>query len=174
MLEIRRDDLSGPEIRALLEEHLRNMHSISPPESVHALDLAGLRKPEITFWTVWSKSQLLGCGALRQIDHRHGEVKSMCTAALRRREGVGKVMLRHIVEEATARGYLRLSLETGSQAAFEPARKLYESFGFAYCAPFDTYHEDPNSVFMTRLLHPLKVSGASHKSNGGSSESSGA
>lgn len=154
-LAIKQDDLSGTEIQALLEEHLRNMHSISPPESVHALDLAGLRKPEITFWTVWSESRLLGCGALREIDHRHGEVKSMCTTALRRREGVGKAMLRHIVEEAAARGYLRLSLETGSQDAFEPARKLYESFGFAYCAPFDTYREDPNSVFMTRLLAAL-------------------
>jgi putative acetyltransferase len=152
MMEIRRDDLSGSEIRALLEEHLRNMHSISPPESVHALDLAGLRKPEITFWTVWSSAQLLGCGALKEIDERHGEVKSMCTAAMRRRQGVGKAVLRHIVEEATARGYLRLSLETGSQDAFEPARKLYESFGFNYCTPFDQYREDPNSVFMTRLL----------------------
>jgi putative acetyltransferase len=151
-MNIRQDDLSGPEVHALLQEHLRNMHSISPPESVHALDLPGLRKPGITFWTVWSESQLLGCGALREIDNWHGEVKSMCTTAVRRRQGVGKAMLRHIVEEASARGYLRLSLETGSQDAFEPARKLYESFGFTYCGPFDQYHEDPNSVFMTRLL----------------------
>jgi putative acetyltransferase len=151
-MNIKLDDLSGPEIHALLEEHLRNMRSISPPESVHALDLCGLRKPEISFWTAWSGEQLLGCGALKEITEDHGEVKSMCTAIGQRRKGVAKAVLAHIVNEATARGYQRLSLETGSQDAFEPARKLYESFGFAYCAPFGTYQEDANSVFMTRFF----------------------
>src|SRR5664279_4194754 len=87
------DDLSGPEIRALLEEHLRNMHELSPPESVHALDLAGLRKPEITFWTAWSQGELWGCGALKALDPAHGEVKSMRTASTKRRQGVGRAML---------------------------------------------------------------------------------
>lgn len=151
-MEIRLDDLSGPEIRALLEEHMRNMRSISPPESVHALDLEGLRKPGISFWTVWSGRELLGCGALKEIDTRHGEVKSMRTADRHRRNGVARAMLAHIVAEARERGYARLSLETGSQSAFEPARRLYQSFGFGYCAPFEGYIEDPNSVFMTRLL----------------------
>jgi putative acetyltransferase len=151
-MEIRLDDLSGPEIHALLEEHLLNMRSISPPESVHALDLAGLRKPEISFWTVWSGGELLGCGALKELSAQHGEVKSMRTAGHRRRNGIARTMLTHIINEAQSRGYSKLSLETGSQPAFEPARRLYESFGFSYCAPFEGYVEDPNSVFMTRLL----------------------
>lgn len=149
---IKRDDLSGPEIRALLEEHLRSMYSISPPESVHALDLDGLRKPEISFWTVWSGNELLGCGALKELDTHHGEIKSMRTASAHRRKGVARAVLIYIISEARKRGYTRLSLETGSQPAFEPARRLYESFGFCDCGPFDGYVEDPNSVFMTRAL----------------------
>lgn len=151
-LVIRVDDLSGPEIHALLSEHLRDMHRISPPESVHALDLDGLRRPEITFWTVWSGVDLLGCGALRELDARHGEVKSMRTATAHRRRGVARAMLIHIIDEATRRGYARLSLETGSQPAFEPAHRLYASFGFVVCGPFEGYVEDPNSVFMTLRL----------------------
>ena len=151
-MEIKRDDLSGPEIQALLEEHLRSMRAISPPESVHALDLDGLRKPEISFWTIWSDGQLLGCGALKEIDPLHGEVKSMRTAASHRRRGVARAMLTHIVNEARSRGYKKLSLETGSQGAFAPARQLYEGFGFYYSGPFEGYVEDPHSVFMTRQL----------------------
>jgi putative acetyltransferase len=149
---IRLDDLAGPEIRSLLEEHLRSMHELSPPESVHALDLAALRKPEITFWTAWYEGELLGCGALKELDPTHGEVKSMRTASARRRTGVGRAMLKHIIVEARMRSYARLSLETGSMEAFAPARRLYESFGFTSCAPFADYTEDPNSVFMTRTL----------------------
>ena len=149
---IRLDDLAGPEIRALLEEHLRSMHEISPPESVHALDLAALRKPEITFWTAWRDAELLGCGALKELDPTHGEIKSMRTASARRRTGVGRAVLAHIVAEARARSYARLSLETGSMEAFAPARRLYEGFGFVYCPPFADYAEDPNSVFMTCTL----------------------
>jgi putative acetyltransferase len=149
---IRRDDLAGPEIRALLDEHLRDMHDLSPPESVHALDLAALRKPDVTFWSAWSAGELLGCGALKEIDPAHGEVKSMRTTMARRRSGTGRAMLEHIIAEARARSYARLSLETGSMEAFAPARRLYERFGFTYCAPFADYDEDPNSVFMTRPL----------------------
>jgi putative acetyltransferase len=151
-MEIRLDDLTGPEIRALLEEHLRSMHEISPPESVHALDLDGLRKPEITFWTAWFGAELLGCGALKELDPRHGEVKSMRTSRTRRRTGVARALLSHIVAEARRRRYARLSLETGSMKEFEPARRLYAGFGFAYCGPFADYVEDPNSVFMTMSL----------------------
>ena len=147
---IRVDDLAGAEIRALLEEHLADMHAISPPESVHALDLDGLRRPEITFWTVWSGAALLGCGALKELSPDHGEVKSMRTARAHRRSGVARAMLAHIVAEARRRGYERLSLESGSMAEFAPARALYESFGFGYCGPFAGYVDDPNSVFMTR------------------------
>jgi putative acetyltransferase len=152
VLTIRRDDLSGPEIRALLEEHLRSMYAITPPESVHALDIAELRQPDVTFWSAWSGSELVGCGALRELDPRHGEIKSMRTVSARRRRGVGRAMLTHIVAEARRRSYERLSLETGSMQEFEPARRLYASFGFAVCAPFGDYREDPNSVFMTRAL----------------------
>ena len=151
---IRVDDLRGPEIRALLEEHLRNMYEITPAKSVHALDLEGLRAPEITFWTAWEGERLAGCGALKEIDARHGEIKSMRTPAASRRRGAGRAILAHILGVARARGYERLSLETGSFDAFIPARRLYESFGFADCGPFADYVEDPNSVFMTLRLAP--------------------
>lgn len=149
---VRLDDLSGPEVLALLDEHLGHMARLSPPESVHALDLDTLRKPGITFWTVWSGDQLLGCGALKQLDPRHGEIKSMRTSTAHRRKGAAQTMLAHIISEARQRSYARLSLETGSMPAFEPARRLYESFGFTYCLPFGDYVDDPNSVFMTLAL----------------------
>jgi len=151
-MQIRIDDLAGAEVRALLAEHLDSMHQLSPPESVHALDIAGLLKPDITFWTVWSNGDLLGCGALKELSPVHGEVKSMRTASAHRRRGVARAMLEHIIAEARRRSYARLSLETGSMPAFEPARRLYESFGFKYCGPFADYAEDPNSVFLTRTL----------------------
>ena len=146
------DNLEGPEIIALLQEHLAEMRSVSPPESVHALDLAGLRKPDITFWTIWLASDLAGCGALKELSPDHGEIKSMRTAQRHKREGIAAYMLRHILEEAARRGYRRLSLETGSQPHFEPARSLYASFGFQRCGPFGDYLCDPNSVFMTKVL----------------------
>jgi putative acetyltransferase len=151
-MKIEIDDLSGPEIHALLEEHLRNMHELSPPESVHALDLDKLRKPDITFWCAWDGPVLVGCGALKEIDPGHGEVKSMRTPSAIRRKGAGRAILAHIIEVARSRSYDRLSLETGSMAAFEPARRLYESAGFTYCGPFEGYQEDPNSTFMTMRL----------------------
>ncbi|MEK7834465.1 MAG: GNAT family N-acetyltransferase [Acidobacteriota bacterium] len=151
-MQIKPDDLSGSEIRALLEEHLKNMREISPPESVHALDIVKLRQPDITFWTVWEDGKLLGCGALREIDPKHGEVKSMRTSSAHRRKGVARAMLEHIINQAKLRSYARLSLETGSMTAFEPAQRLYESFGFTCCPPFADYEEDPNSVFMTKEL----------------------
>lgn len=151
-MQIRVDDLTGAQIRALLDEHLHNMYQLSPPESVHALELAALRKPDVTFWTAWSDGELLGCGALKELTPEHGEVKSMRTSMAHRRKGVARALLEHIVEEARRRAYARLSLETGSQPAFEPARRLYESFGFTYCAPFGDYRPDPNSVFLTRAF----------------------
>ncbi len=151
-MQIRLDDLSGPEIRELLDEHLRDMALLSPPDSVHALDLEALRRPDITFWTAWSNGDLLGCGALQELDPRHGEIKSMRTAVAHRRRGVARALLRHIVLEAQKRGYRRLSLETGAADGFQPAQQLYLSFGFDYCGPFGGYKPDPNSVFMTRAL----------------------
>ena len=149
---IKRDDLTGPEIAQLLEEHLKDMQAVSPPESKHALDLEGLRQPNITFWTLWEGDKLAGCGAIKELDKHHAEIKSMRTASAFLRRGVASRMLNHILEEANHRGYQRLSLETGSQLYFEPARRLYASFGFGVCAPFAEYVEDPNSVFMTKEL----------------------
>lgn len=151
-MKIELDDLSRPEIHALLNEHLQSMYAVSPPESVHALDLGRLRKPEITFWSAWDASLLLGCGALKQLDPAHGEIKSMRTPSAIRRRGAGRAILAHIIAVARARNYERLSLETGSMEVFTPAQKLYESFGFARCGPFGEYVEDPNSVFMTMRL----------------------
>lgn len=151
-MRIQIDDLTGRDIHALLEEHLANMYELSPPESVHALDLARLRSPDITFWTAWDGSLLLGCGALRQLTPVHGELKSMRTPKALRRRGAGRALLQHMVGEARERGYRRLSLETGSQPGFEPARSLYRSFGFTPCGPFGDYREDPNSFFMTLVL----------------------
>jgi putative acetyltransferase len=151
-MNIRVDDLTGPKIHELLNEHLDHMMELSPPESVHALDIEALCRPEITFWTIWENSQLLGCGALKELDPVHGEVKSMRTSSAHLRKGVARKMLTHILDEAVRRNYHRLSLETGSRSAFEPARRLYASFGFEYCGPFAEYVDDPHSVFMTKAL----------------------
>ena len=144
-LDIRLDDLRGPEIKALLETHLDTMAGLSPPESRHALDLDGLRAPEVTFWTVWQGAGLVGCGALKALDDRHGEIKSMHTAAAYRGKGVAERLVVHILDEARKRAYQRLSLETGSMAAFLPARKLYEKFGFSECAPLPTTDSIPTA-----------------------------
>jgi putative acetyltransferase len=149
---IKIDDLQHPAIYALLNEHLQNMYELSPPESVHALDLEKLLAPDITFWTAWENDILLGCGALKELDQKHGEIKSMRTPAAHRRKGAGRAILAHIIEVARGRLYERLSLETGSIEAFKPAQNLYKSFGFTYCGPFGDYTEDPNSVFMTLRL----------------------
>ena len=151
-MEIRVDNLEGGEVIALLEEHLSEMRTISPPGSVHALDPATLRTCEITFWSAWFGRELAGCGALRELTKEHGEIKSMRTSKQHRRKGVASRILQHIIAEATRRGYRRLSLETGSLAQFEPARRLYASYSFEPCGPFEGYVDDPNSAFMTRLL----------------------
>ncbi|WP_329093610.1 MULTISPECIES: GNAT family N-acetyltransferase [unclassified Streptosporangium] len=146
------DDLSGPEIAGFLDEHVQEMRSITPLESKHALDLDGLRKPEITFWSVMDGDSLVGCGAIKRLDAGHAEVKSMRTAPTRKRSGTASLLLEHIITEARCMGFTRLSLETGADEFFLPARKLYEKFGFDYCEPFADYRPDPYSVFMTRVL----------------------
>ncbi|MEJ2864268.1 GNAT family N-acetyltransferase [Actinomycetospora flava] len=146
------DDLAGPEVAALLAEHLDDMRAASPPESKHALDLDALRRPDVTFWTVRDDHVLLGFGALRELDATHGEIKSMRTASAYQGLGVGGALLRHVVGEARRRGYRRLSLETGSSAHFAPAQRLYARHGFVRCGPFGDYPEDPNSVHMTLVL----------------------
>lgn len=149
---IRVDDLTAPAVHALLREHLAGMAMHSPAESIHALDLSGLRQPDITFWTAWRDDVLMGCGALREIDPHHGEIKSMRTASVHLRQGVARAVLDHVLDQARQRGYCRLSLETGSGAAFEPAHRLYAEAGFVRCRPFADYRDDPFSVFMTCTL----------------------
>lgn len=136
----------------MLGEHLAGMARHSPEESIHALDLAALRAPEITFWTAWDDAELLGCGALKELDNAHGEIKSMRTAKAHLDRGVATAILKHLIKEARRRTYTRLSLETGSGVAFDPALALYEKFGFIYCEPFADYRNDPFSRFMTLAL----------------------
>lgn len=168
---IKIDDLTGDAIIALLHQHLRDMHLTSPPQSVHALDLTGLRAADVSFWTLWlpqqmsqkqagqtdagqiqDELQLAGCGALKQLDSQSAEIKSMRTADNFRRQGIAASMLSHLIAVAGERGYQRLYLETGSMAFFEPARALYQRFGFEYCDPFADYVLDPHSVFMVKQL----------------------
>ena len=151
-MEIREDDLTGARIAHLLQQHLDDMRAITPPESVHALDLDRLRVPGITFWTAWVEGELLGCGALKELDPRSGEVKSMRTAPEHRGQGVGSRMLEHIIAIAREREYEKLLLETGAMPEFEPARALYRRYGFEPRGPFADYREDPNSVFMEKRL----------------------
>ena len=151
-IEIRVDDLSGDATRALITAHLAGIHDTSPPESVHALDLDGLRDPAITFWSAWSGAELAGIGALKRLDAQRGEIKSMRVDDRFRGTGVGRALLRHIVEEARGRGMTSLWLETGSTAEFLPAKRLYESEGFVECGPFEGYELDPFSIFLTRTI----------------------
>jgi putative acetyltransferase len=146
------DDVTRPEVLALLEEHLDNMREITPPEHVFAFDAAKLRTPDITFWAAWDGDTLLGCAALKEMSPTQGEVKSMRTPARLRRTGAGRALLNHLVDAARARGYRELFLETGKQDAFEPARALYRSAGFRNCGPFGAYSDNGNSVFMSMTL----------------------
>lgn len=151
-LHIRVDDLHGAQVARFLQAHLDDMRRHSPPQSVHALDLARLRRPGITFWTAWEGDALLGCAALKALDDATGEVKSMRTAPAQRHRGVASALLRHVLETARARGYRRLLLETGSAAAFAPARALYARHGFQPCGPFADDTDDAWSVFMALEL----------------------
>jgi putative acetyltransferase len=151
-LEIREGHLDHPAVIELLEEHLASMEPTAPPESQHALDLDGLRGPDITFWSLWDGSRLAGVGALKRLSGDHVEVKSMKTAPAYLRKGIASKILAHMIQYAKARGYSRISLETGSMEFFAAARHLYARFGFEPCAPFSSYVEDPYRVFMSRLL----------------------
>lgn len=146
------DDLSGPEVAAFLAEHVAQMRSITPLESKHALDLDGLRVPGVTFWSVWDDDALVACGAIKRLDADHAELKSMRTAPARQRSGIASLLLDHIITEAKAMGFARLSLETGSADFFRPARNLYQRFGFVPCEPFAAYRPDPHSVYLTLTL----------------------
>jgi putative acetyltransferase len=151
-ITIKMDDLGSADTIALLEAHRQSMFEHSPPHSVHALDLQDLHDPDLTIWSAWEGETLLGCGALKQISGTQAELKSMRTAAAYLRKGVAARMLEYIIAVARTRGYTQLFLETGTAAAFAPARALYERYGFANCSPFANYVEDPHSVFMTMTL----------------------
>ncbi len=142
------DDLSNPEVIHFLNDHLRHMIEVTPPGCVHALDIEALKKPEITFWTVWDRALLICCGALKKLNPNEVELKSMRTAPSHLGKGIASFLLKYILSEAKKHNYKKIYLETGSYKTFEPARKLYEKFGFKYCAPFSDYIENSNSVYM--------------------------
>jgi len=147
-IEFRKDDLTGEAVRALLAAHLAETDGHAPAASNHALGAEALRAPGITFWSAWDGDALVGCCALKAVDDTEGEIKSMHTAAAHRRRGVASRMLAHLIGEARRRGYARLTLETGSMAAFAAARALYARHGFVDCPPISGYRQDPYSVFM--------------------------
>jgi putative acetyltransferase len=147
---IKTDDLTGPEIAALLGQYLQDVRALA--EENHALDLEGLRGPGVTVWTIWEGSEIAGCGALKELDQHHAELKSVYTSVRFQRRGVATRLLSHILTEAKQRGYKRVSLETGTEDYFKPALHLYEAFEFSICTPFGDYREDPESIFMTKEL----------------------
>jgi len=151
-MEIISGGLDDPRVQALLEHHVRTARAQTAVGSAHALDLAGLKSADVTFWSAWDGGTLMGVGALKQLSPSHGEIKSMHTVQAHRRAGVAAAVLRHIIDTARVMGMTRLSLETGSAAYFHPARALYRSHGFVECPPFGAYVADSNSVFMTREL----------------------
>lgn len=151
-MDIKIDDLSGGEVIKLLEEHLADMHAHSPPESIHALDVEALKSPEITFFSGWLDGELYGCLAIKHLTSQHVELKSMRTSQSARKSGIATKLLTHALNAAIDKGYTKVSLETGAQDFFRPARSLYEKFGFTYCEPFADYKADANSHFMTREL----------------------
>ena len=151
-MKIITDKLNHPAVLDLIRKHLDSMHANTPPESVHALGISELQAADVTVWTAWDGDELLGCGALKEIDATHGEIKSMRTVARHLRHGVAEAILERIVEVASERGYARLSLETGADGPFDAALRFYEKHGFEYCEPFADYKPDPLSRFMTRLL----------------------
>jgi putative acetyltransferase len=149
---IARDDPRADDVQALLAAHLAFANAQSPPEDVHALDVSGLLSPAVAFFSYRVDGRLLGIGALKRLDEGHAELKSMHTAAAARRQGVGRAMVDHLLGLARHHGFRRVSLETGSMAAFAPARALYASEGFEPCGPFGDYPDNPHSTFMTLLL----------------------
>ena len=146
------DDLSGPQIRSLLEEHCAGMRAASPQGTCHFLDFEGLKANNVTFWSVWQGDELAGCGALKHLDDGHGEIKSMRVAQTFLGKGAGHAMLNHIISQAKARGYKRLSLETGTTPEFDAAHRLYDRAGFRDCGPFADYPETNFNRYKTMEL----------------------
>ena len=154
-LQFRRDDLSGEPTRALIARHLAGMRGSSPAGCVHALEVDQLRQPEVTLFSAWVGGEIAGCGALKRLDERAGEIKSMRVADAFLGRGIGRAILEHLIAEARASGLETLWLETGSTVEFHPALRLYESAGFVRCGPFAGYQDSPFSVFMTRGIREI-------------------
>lgn len=152
MLKIIEDGLDSQQVLAMLRFHFDTNMAVTPPGSAHVFDVSRLKQSDVFFWTAWNDETLMGTGALKLMDANHGEIKSMHTLQTARRSGVGAAMLRHIMEQAKAKGLKRLSLETGSFEFFAPARALYARHGFDECPPFEDYKPDPHSTFMTREI----------------------
>jgi putative acetyltransferase len=148
MFAIREDDLSSRATQAILELHLAEMHANSPPGSVFALDLSGLQAPEVIVWSVWQDDEILGIGALKELDDGSGELKSMRTHPGHLRKGIAALLLEHIIFNAKTRGFKRLSLETGSGSAFEPALALYRKRGFVDGEAFSDYKRSAFNQFL--------------------------
>jgi putative acetyltransferase len=160
-MHIELDDVTRAQVLALLDEHMRNMHELSPPEQVFAFDASRLRAPDVTVWTIWDGDQLLGCGALKELTPTQGEIKAMRTPATRRRRGAGRAILEHLIGVARERGYRDLFLETGAHPGFAPAHQLYASAGFRRGGAFGNYVESSNSVFLHLSLAPIgEIGGA--------------
>lgn len=151
-IEFAIDDLSGPDIRALIARHLQGMHAHSEPGNVFALDVDQLGAADVTVWSAWISGRLAGCGALRQLDAENAELKSMRVADEFRGQGIGRALLEHLTAQARGRGVRQLWLETGIGPAFAPALRLYEAAGFARCGPFGSYRPNEFCVFMTRRI----------------------
>jgi putative acetyltransferase len=151
-MKIQIDNLETIEVKQLLQDHHEDMLKHSPPESVHALDLSSLKAPDVTFWTAWINGELAGCGALKKLNEKHVELKSMRTSQNFLRKGVAAKLLTHMLEIAKRQSFEQVSLETGTRKAFVPAQQLYKSFGFQVCQPFSNYQEDPYSMFLTKAI----------------------
>lgn len=152
VLEIKLDSPENPEVARLLDLHLELMRSVTPPESVYALDHKELSVKSVSLWSVWQDSELCGCCALKEHSSQLAEIKSMHSRQDFRRKGIGQAMLEHLIATSKTRGYKELKLETGKEEAFIAARTLYEKYDFEYCGPFADYTLDPNSVYMKLTL----------------------
>lgn len=152
MITIQKENPINPKIVSFLNDHLQDMRSVSPPESKHALSAQQLAQDDVIFWIAWLEKNIVGCAALKKLAVDHAEIKAMRVASSYRGQGIASQLIQHILIESEKLNYQCLNLETGSMDFFQPARQLYEKFGFSYCRPFANYKEDPNSIFMVKYL----------------------
>lgn len=152
MMRIQVETVDALAVKKLLQEHHEDMLKHSPVESVHALDLSSFKAIDVTFYTLRVEGELAGCGALKKLDDKHVELKSMRTANAFLRKGIAAKLLTHLLTVAKNNGYENISLETGTADVFIPAQKLYQQFGFTVCQPFSDYQEDPHSMFFSKYL----------------------